>query len=74
MSAALASAARARTLFRASGATSLNRRIASALEHASELEEEQVTAVLTARYRSLVAAGHEPADALLLSSRPLLAA
>lgn len=73
MSAALASAALARTLFRSAGTPSLNRRIACAFDRAAELEDVEVEAALTARYRSLVAAGYEPADALLLSSRPLAA-
>jgi hypothetical protein len=75
MSAALAPAAHARIAFRASGKTALNRRIAGAFERFGELDEDQIEAAVVARYRSFVAAGHDPADALLLSvRRPELAA
>ena len=74
MSAVLAPEARARMALRTSGMSSLNRRIASAYERLGELEERQAEAALIARYRSLVAAGHEPADALLLSVRARVAA
>ena len=69
MSAALAPAAHARTAFRASGKTALNRRIARTFDRLGELADDQIEAAVVARYRSFVAAGHEPADALLLSVR-----